>query len=123
VSQVIPEGMAVDMACRKCGKPRQLTVFWPELVAIRCNVSPFDAFRGHPQLNQFASRWRIAAVPEGTYWMPEEALCRNCGAPVQPLFSPDECTRHIAVLRNKGWLAAEDEVAVGRVAMAAAARR
>lgn len=123
VAQVVPEGITVEMSCRSCGRPRQLTVLWPELVALRCNVSPYDAFSRVPQLAAYASRWRVAAVPNGTYWIPEGMRCGKCGADVAPQFDPAECAKIIGEMKRRGWLSQQDEVQVGNVCMQAAARQ
>jgi hypothetical protein len=126
-----PDGLLVEMACRPstagagCGKTRQLLVGWPELIAIKCDVSPHDAFRGIPQLAEWASPWRLANGQEGVFWVPEGARCGDCGNLLQPLFSSEECARYILQMRKKGWLNQQDEQSVGQQAarVAAALRR
>lgn len=130
-SELSPDGLVVEMACRPstsgagCGKTRQLIVGWPELVAIKCSISPHDAFRAIPQLAEWASPWRVANGQDGVYWVPESARCDNCGNLLQPLFSSEECAKYIAQMRKRGWLAQQDEQQVGQICAtrAAALRR
>lgn len=123
VWEVSPSGVVVEMACRSCGRPRQLSVEWPELVALRCNVSPYDAFARSPQLAQFASRWRVAASPGSVVWVPEGMRCSQCGNDIAPQFDPNECARILGEMKRRGWLSQQDEVSVGNLCMQAAARQ
>jgi hypothetical protein len=122
-SDVTSQGLIIEMACRQCGRPKQLLVEWPEMVALKCMVSPSDAFRTVPALARFASPWRIARVPRGIYWVPEDTKCVHCGGVVQPLVGPDECGRYLAEMRQRGWLNPDDEKRVGTHCLRMASQR
>ncbi len=112
----------VEMACRRCGQPRQVMVEWPEIVAIRVGISPFEAFRSVPSLSRFASNWRVTDLPGEVYWYPEEVRC-GCGGFLQPLFTPRECAKHLVDMARKNWLNQQDEKQVGNMCFAALQRR
>ncbi len=109
--------VVVEMACRHCGNQRQITVEWPELVAIRVGVNPFQVFRSDAQLRRFASNWVLANVPGEPQWMPDDdsVRCRYCHQLVQPHFSSRECLHILADMTRKHWLSPSDEEYVGKV--------
>jgi len=101
-------GMVVQLHCEHCGKPRHMTVEWPELIAIKHNVAPGEAYGQNPQMRAYgASQWMntSASMHRGVpyAWYPQ-LRCR-CGNPfTRPLIRPGECEGHLAVARSNGWL-------------------
>jgi hypothetical protein len=124
-SQLTKDGLVSEIACAGCGQPKQITFLWPELIAVRCGVSPYDAFVSHPQLRSFASRWRQAGpsdlrhLGEGEFWTPSEFRCArmSCGQPVEIWLTPDECGTYIVKGKRKGFLNQSQEVAIGNWCM------
>ncbi len=121
--QLRPDGVLVEMQCRGCGRPKHMTVEWPEIVAIRCNVSPHVPYRQVPQLSRYASVWRPARAQAEAAWVPEGSNCNWCQTPVQPIFSVSECYRLIAKAKEQGALSEQDEVQLGNICMAAKGQR
>ena len=121
--QIVPKGVLVEMQCRGCGRSKHMTVEWPELVAIRCNVSPHVPYSQVPQLAAYAAVWRPAQAQSEAAWVPEGSLCNWCQTPVQPLFEVADCARHIAGGKERGFLSQQDEVQLGNICMAAKGQR
>ena len=87
--QTTPEGLLVECHCASCGRARHVTIGWPELVALKYNVSPEEAFRGTPY-QQYGSSWQVTDQTKGVRyaWYPAGLRCR-CGNNFQrPLVSP-----------------------------------
>jgi hypothetical protein len=99
VHQVVQSGLANEFQCRNCGAPIRLVVEWPEIIAIRCGISPHLAYQGNHRFSSFAqNKWRKADKRCGDYWVPEGIKCNKCGKEVYVLLSSGECAAHI----NKG---------------------
>jgi hypothetical protein len=109
------EGLVVQLHCESCGKPRHMTVMWPELIAIRHNVSPQEAYSQHPGMRQFSGApWlNTAAVAHRGVpyaWYPQ-LRCR-CGNTIQrPLIRPGECDHHLQEARRNRWMPPQAEQA------------
>jgi hypothetical protein len=96
-----PEGVAVGMSCRGCGRPAQLMVEYPELVAIKYGVSPPTAYRSLPQAPmREVVEWRYSTTQQG--WFPIKT-CAHCGTLCAPIFSPEEAEAHLGRARRNGW--------------------
>ena len=119
-----PEGLVVQIHCESCGKPRHMTEMWPELCAIKFNVSPQEAYAQHPQMRQHAvAQWMNTAsvVHRGVpyAWYPQ-LRCR-CGNTIQrPLIRPQECDQHLAEGRRNRWLPQNAEMAFSQQSRAVA---
>jgi hypothetical protein len=119
-----PEGMVVQIHCESCGKPRHMTVMWPEICAVKFNVSPQEAYAQHPTMRQYAVvQWMstAGAVHRGVpyAWYPQ-VRCR-CGNTIQrPLIQPSECDQHLAEARRNRWLPQNAEMAFSQQARAVA---
>ena len=122
--QYSPEGLVVQLHCESCGKPRHMTIMWPEIVAIRHNVSPQEAYGHHPQMRQYAgAQWTntSAVVHRGVAyaWYPQ-LRCR-CGNTIQrPLVRPGECEQHLGEARRNRWLPPQAEGAFAQQSMVVA---
>lgn len=114
-SEVRADGVLVEMQCRGCGRPKHLLVEWPEIIAIRCNISPHVAFSQVQELQRFASPWRLAHGQNEPHWVPEGASCNRCGTLVQPMFSVAECYKLIARAKQQNVLQQNDEVQIGQI--------
>lgn len=121
--QVRSDGVLVEMQCRGCGRPKHMLVEWPEIVAIRCNVSPHAAYGNVGQLQRFASVWRPAQAQSEPSWVPEGTACNWCQQLVQPVFSVAECYRLVLKAKESRSLSEQDEVQLGNLCMAAAQRQ
>jgi hypothetical protein len=121
--QVRQDGVLVEMQCRGCGRPKHMLVEWPEIVAIRCNVSPHVAYGQQPQLQRFASAWRPALAQSEPSWVPEGAACNWCQQLVQPVFTVAECYRLILKAKESQAISEQDEMQLGNICMSAAQRQ
>ena len=111
------EGLVVEVHCTGsttggCGKPKHMTIMWPELIAIKYDVSPHEAFAGVAP--QFASEWRVAQSRPGMpaikhSWYPVGQNCSRCGEMIAPLVEPGECEGHLKQMRRSGWMSPEQE--------------
>lgn len=116
------EGLVVEACCEQCGRARHLTVMWPEVIAIKYNVSPSEAYGQHPQMRQFASPWmntasaQVRGVPYA--WYPYGAVrCSKCGHDFKrTLIRPGECEGHLQEARRNGWLPQQAEAAFSQQA-------
>ena len=103
-------GLANEFQCRRCGAPIRLIVEWPEIIALRCNISPHVAYQNHPRFGSFAqNRWRKADPRCGNYWVPEGLRCK-CGEPAHVLISSSECQGHLVKRRAMGPIPFEKEM-------------
>lgn len=126
------DGMVAECHCEICGKLRHVTTTWPELVALKHNVSPAEAYGHVPQLQPFATQWANTApamhkgVPYA--WYPLGMDCPNCPgrrgdrAFRRPLITPGECEAHLREGRRIGALPQNMEVPLMQLAKTAAAR-
>lgn len=119
--QLSGDGLVVEVCCEECGFTRHVLISWPELIALKYNVSPHEAYQGHPQLAQFASPWRLPsqqAINKGVAlaWFPDDLRCR-CGAQFgRPHITPGECEGHLAVARQRGYVHMGQEKPISQVA-------
>ncbi|NBT36264.1 MAG: hypothetical protein EBT03_12160 [Betaproteobacteria bacterium] len=122
--QYSPDGLVVQLHCESCGKPRHMTVMWPEICSIKFNVSPNEAYGAHPQMRQYAGgQWMNTAsvVSRGVpyAWYPQ--LRCACGNTIQrPLIRPGECESHLVEARRNRWLPPQAEQAFSQQARAVA---
>lgn len=106
---VTPGGLVVEVHCEACGFPRQVEVSFEELMALKYNLSPHEAYQHVPQLQQHASMWRLPtqqALSKGVKpaWMPASLRCR-CGQPFhRPHITPGECEGHIQTALQRGFV-------------------
>lgn len=104
------DGLLVEVDCEHCGRARHVTVSYPEIIALKYNVSPHEAFASQPQLQPFASPWRTPtqqAMQKGVHyaWMPAGLRCGRCGGAFErPHISPAECEGLLAGARQRGFL-------------------
>ena len=109
-------GLLTEVACRSCGRRKQLMISYPEIIALRVGVSPAQAFGRVPQLQAHASPWQLVQLPEGLHWMPQGLRCGLCPeGTVYVYLSPDECTVRLSHAKQRGFLSPEDEIQVGRI--------
>jgi hypothetical protein len=115
---VTPEGVAVGMSCRGCGRPAQLVVEYPELVAIKYGVSPLIAYQGiTPAPVREPIDWRYSASQQG--WFPVKT-CAWCHTLCAPIFTPEEADAHLGRARRNGWTREDAEKALSMIAYRAA---
>lgn len=126
------DGLMVQCHCETCGKLRQVTISWPELIALKFNVSPAEAYGQVPQLQQFATQWAntAQAMAKGVpyAWYPIGMDCPNCPGRRgvrefrRPLISPGECEAHLREGRRIGALPQNLEFPLMQQAKAVATR-
>lgn len=82
--QAIPtqHGVIMQFSCQGCGRPTQLTVEWPEMIAIKYGVNPVMAYQQYPQALQEPVRWEwMQNHPDPRKrefaWRPD-LKCRHC---------------------------------------------
>lgn len=103
-----PEGMVYEVTCENCG-PRKIVVEWPELIAIKSQISPHIAFQRAPNLVQQPTAWGFDARHQG--WYPD-VRCRSCNWQFRMMVSPVEVERAIRVAISQGWI---PEAAFGQI--------
>lgn len=113
------EGVVLELSCQGCGKPTKMTIEWPEVVALKYGVNPVIAFRAHPGVVKFPTRWEF--LPHEHSWRPE-MKCRHCQFWIPLRISPDEPERFLKVGRRNGLIHPAGEKQVSQVAAAAAAQ-
>lgn len=106
--QYAPTGMVVEAHCEYDGGSRHVEISWPELIALKFDVSPHEAYASHPQLRQFAEPWTTTQgmAHKGVIyaWYPANLRCR-CGRPfLRPLIQPTECEAHLLEMRRNSWM-------------------
>lgn len=69
---VMPDGVHVTFDCPVCGKPREITVEWAEVVCLSKNVSPHSMIQG-------MTPWAFTA--QG--WCPVGVNCSACALPTE----------------------------------------
>lgn len=112
-AEYTPEGLRVEAHCPGCGFPRHVEISWPELIALKYDLSPYDAFNPVPSLRQFASPWsntaQVAHRGVDYAWYPVGLRCR-CGQDFKrPLISPGECEGHLVHMRRNRWMPPQAE--------------
>lgn len=116
--QYLPTGLRVEVHCAGCGYPRHVDISWPELISIKYDISPSDAFGNHPQLRQHAERWANTSGVQhrGVHhaWYPADLRCR-CGETFnRPHITPGECDQHLSEMRRNGWLHPQAEKGIAQ---------
>jgi hypothetical protein len=120
-----PDGVAVGMSCRGCGRPAELIIEYPELVAIKYNVAPHVAFApqhippGIPAPIVEPVEWRYSTSQQA--WFPIR-LCQWCGTVCAPLISSDEATAHLVKAARNGWTRPDAEKQLSVIAYQVAQR-
>ena len=115
--QPTKEGVVMQMSCQGCGRPTHMTVEWPEVVALKYGVNPVVAFRAHPGVVKYSTRWEF--LPREHAWRPE-LKCSNCQFWFPLRISPEEPERFLAAGRRHGFILPAGEQEVSRVAAMAA---
>jgi hypothetical protein len=121
-TRVVPDGVAVEMDCRKCGSPARITLSFQEMVAVMYNIAPHFAFHGMQQqlgLPGGLTEWRYSTGQEA--WFPVIA-CNRCGEALAPLFTPDEAEHHLRKARQNQWINPAGERHVAQVCVEAVNR-
>ena len=111
-TSVMQDGVHVSMSCRKCGNPRDVTIEWPELIAIKYQISPHEAYRG-AQVNFHVVPWQYSPRQDGWYPLLQ---CQGCGEYTSPIVTPHEAEAHLQTARMRGWFRQQDELAYAKVA-------
>lgn len=125
-TRAVEDGVSVHMSCRGCGKPADLKIEYPEIIAVKYNVPPQLAF---PQGQAAAPGQRPTVVikrptdwaysPENRAWWPK-IPCQRCGTVLAPMFTPDEAETHLRVARRSQWIDGNGEAYLSQIAQARA---
>jgi len=110
--QIVKNGVAIDYRCQQCGVPHRIEVTWPEIIAIRCQISPQIAYGRTQNLQAFADPWD--QMRDGT-WIPHGFRCSKCGSQSFMGLVPKECARWIAKGRQNGWISPKVEQQLGTI--------
>lgn len=88
-----PEGVAIDINCQNCGKMPTLILSWPEVVSLKCGVSPENILRANG--DDVPLRWFFGAdqnergVASGPPTYRPDAAC-GCGRMFPLRVAPQE---------------------------------
>lgn len=108
-----PDGVHNAMDCRGCGRPVDVVISYPEMVALKYRVPPQAAFAGTAAQVNTEYRW---SAPHGAFY--PMLTCSSCHMPCAPLVTPEEAEQHLAQARANGWIAAKNEAQLAQVAHA-----
>lgn len=106
---VTPTGAVLEFRCPGCGRMRQLHLDYPELVALKFQLSPHLAFDQARQFSQSPSAWR---------WIPDEhqwglvMRCSFCPYHYPVRLAPHEPESILGKARRSGYINAQGERAV-----------
>ncbi len=114
------QGVVFQLTCQGCGKPTQMLVEWPEMVALKYGVNPAIAFRAHPAILSNPTRWEWLGVAKGDRspeqaWRPE-IRCRHCDFHFPLRVSSAEPERFLAAARRAGFINQAGEQQVSQIA-------
>ena len=113
-----PQGVEVEVSCRKCGGPARLMFEYGELVAVAHDVSPQAAYGAqYNQVVREPTTWKFSDGNDA--WYPDVA-CGRCRGVIAPMFSSTEARDHVIRAKARGWL---NEQAVARLSQAAMAAK
>jgi len=116
-SEVTLAGLVLEFYCHGCGKPRQLVVEYPELVALKYGVNPAVAFRGRSDILETPINWRFVAKENS--WRPD-MTCDGCDFHLFVRIAPSEPGKYIESARQRGFLRPEKEQLYSALASQAA---
>jgi len=106
------QGVMVIMNCRGCPRPLQITIEYPELVAIKYGVSPHEAFARHPHIVQELTEWRYN--PDQGWW--PVRVCPGCRNIAGPMFTFEEAEALLSNARRRNWIHTAGEQGVAAIA-------
>ncbi len=112
-------GVVLQLSCQGCGKPTQMLIEWPEMVAIKYGVNPAIAFRGRPGMVQNATRWEFK--PGEGAWRPD-LRCSHCQFHFPVRVFPSEPERFLAAGRRAGFINPQGEHLVANICAQMAAQ-
>lgn len=119
-----PQGVKVVMHCRQvvgsgqgCGRSIELTIEWPELVALKYGISPHAAYAGRAEIMNEPGEYRYS--PRQQAWHPVQG-CPNCRTLVLVFVTAEEAEKHLTNARRQGWINPAGEQHASRVAAGAA---
>lgn len=113
------QGVVLELSCQGCGRPTQMLVEWPEMVAIKYGVNPAIAFRGHPGILSNPTRWEFR--PDEQLWRPD-IRCSHCQFHIPLRLSPGEPERYLRDGRRAGYINQAGEQQVSQIAARAASQ-
>lgn len=122
-TQATPDGVAVEMQCRGCPRPLRLTVEYPELIALRYQISPHEVVAMFPDFGRQLREvtvWQYSPMHQA--WWPNRQ-CSGCGNFVAPLFTPEEADGHIRKAKRMQWINEAGEQYLSQMAYGAMQRK
>lgn len=111
------QGVVFELSCQGCGKPTQMMVEWPEIVALKYGGNPAVVFRQHPGIIRNPTRWEFR--PDEQAWRPD-MQCRTCQFHIPLRVGPGEPERYLAIARRSGFINPAGEQRVSQIAAQAA---
>jgi hypothetical protein len=93
-------GMLYEVTCENCG-PRRIVVEWPELIAIKNQISPHIAFQRAPNLVRSPTAWGFDGRHQS--WFPD-IRCSSCNWQFRMMVSPGEVERGLRTAMSQGWI-------------------
>jgi len=88
------DGLKISMNCRKCNKPREVTLDWQELFLVGSNGPGFALLK--------PDGWEYSQNNGKLY--PASVRC-NCGEPLCPQITPDEARERVNQAVQQGLVA------------------
>jgi hypothetical protein len=118
-SEITPDGLVLEFYCHGCGKPRQMVVEYPELVALKYGVNPAVAFQGQTKILAQPVNWRFIAKENS--WRPD-MTCDGCDFHLFVRIAPGEPAKQIEAARQRGFLNPQVEQQLSQIASQSAQR-
>jgi predicted component of type VI protein secretion system len=106
-----PDGVHINMFCRGCGYPKDVTLGYHEMVAIKYRCPPQAAYQGTNAAVNTQYGW---SAPNGAFY--PKVGCTSCGTPCAPLITPEEAEKHLATARANAWISPQDETQLAHMA-------
>lgn len=98
---LVREGVKLTFRCPGCGLVTDVTLEWPELMALKYNLNPAVVFRQFPGHVQHPMSWQYNAAERA--WAPD-ATCDSCPFHFGLRLSPDEPARYLKQAWRAGLL-------------------
>jgi hypothetical protein len=99
-----PQGVIYDVVCENGDSGlTKILVEWPEIIAMKVNISPHLAFQGQQGYPQ--TQWGFDSKEQA--WYPD-VRCSRCNWPFRLMVSPGEIESNLRAGVSKGFLSDQD---------------
>jgi len=116
---VRPEGVVLEFVCQGCSRGQQVTLEWPEVIALKYGVDPAFAYRGRQDIVR--SPMSFKPLSKESAWAPQET-CSNDGWHYALRIFFDEPERWLQQARRAGYIGTQAEQQLSQFATQIAAR-